>query len=122
MLTGIALRDRFGGDNACLRRRGSASFLLSEFAMSKRIFQLQAAVASLLVMGVATAATGHDPAPAAGTEKCYGVAKAGQNDCGTAKHACAGMSKADRDPLDWKMVAKGTCEKLGGTVDAPKKG
>jgi uncharacterized membrane protein len=122
MLTGIALRGRFEGDNALLRHRGRGSSLALEFAMSNRIVQLQAAVASLLAIGVATAATGHDPAPAAGTEKCYGVAKAGQNDCGTSKHACAGMSKADRDPLDWKMVAKGTCEKLGGTVDAPKKG
>jgi len=32
------------------------------------------------------------------TEKCFGIAKAGQNDCGTAKHACAGSSKADNDP------------------------
>jgi uncharacterized membrane protein len=90
--------------------------------MNDRIRTLQVAVASLLAVGVATAATGHDPAPAAGQEKCFGVAKAGQNDCGTAKHACAGMSKADRDPADWKMVAKGTCEKMGGKLDAAKKG
>ena len=40
------------------------------------------------------AAVGHRAARAAqkdGTEKCYGIAKAGQNDCGTAKHACAGQ-------------------------------
>jgi uncharacterized membrane protein len=90
--------------------------------MSQRTLRMQAAIASLLAIGAATAATGHDPAPAAGTEKCYGVAKAGQNDCGTAKHSCAGLSKTDRDPLDWKMVAKGTCDKLGGKLDAPKKG
>ena len=50
-----------------------------------------------------------------GQEKCYGVAKAGQNDCGTAKHACAGYGrKVDNDPTEWKYVAKGTCEKIGG--------
>jgi uncharacterized membrane protein len=86
---------------------------------------LQAAIASLLAMGAATAATAataHDPATPATQERCYGVAKAGQNDCGTSKHACATLSKVDRDPTDWKMVAKGTCVKLGGKLDAPKPG
>lgn len=89
--------------------------------MNDRIRTLNVAVASLFAVGVATAATGHDPAPAAGQEKCFGVAKAGQNDCGTTKHACAGMGKVDRDPADWKMVAKGTCEKMGGKLDTAKK-
>ena len=54
-----------------------------------------------------------------GHEKCYGVAKAGQNDCGTAKHACAGArAKKDNDPTEWKYVAKGTCEKMGGKTRA----
>jgi uncharacterized membrane protein len=117
MLTGIALHDRFGGDNARLRRRGSASILPSEFAMSKRIVQLQVAVASLLAMGMATAATGHDPAPAAGTEKCYGVAKAGQNDCAAGPGTtCAGTSKVDYQGNAWKYVPKGTCT----TMQTPK--
>ena len=77
---------------------------------------LASAVAGALALaGAATAQT-----KGASGFKCWGVAKAGQNDCGTAKHACAGMGKVDRDPLDWKMVAKGTCEKLGGKLDAPK--
>ena len=59
--------------------------------------------------------------PKAGQEKCYGVAKAGQNDCGTAKHACAGEgAKTDNDPTEWKYVAKGTCETIGGKTTAPK--
>ncbi|HEX9301202.1 MAG TPA: DUF2282 domain-containing protein, partial [Casimicrobiaceae bacterium] len=54
------------------------------------------------------------------SEKCYGIAKGGQNDCGTAKHACAGQgAKADKDANEWKYVAKGSCEKVGGTT-APK--
>ena len=56
-----------------------------------------------------------------GKEKCLGVAKAGQNDCANAVHSCAGQSKADNDPTEWKYVAKGTCEKMGGKV-APGKG
>ena len=49
-----------------------------------------------------------------------GVAKAGQNDCGTAKHSCAGLSKSDNDPAEWKYVAKGSCEKMGGKMTPPK--
>ena len=44
------------------------------------------------------------------TEKCYGVAKAGQNDCKAgAGTSCAGTAKADYQPNAWKMVPKGTC-------------
>ena len=85
--------------------------------------RIQAAVAGLLALGLglpSTAATTHDAKAPEGQEKCYGVAKAGQNDCATAKHACAGIAQADKDPADWKMVAKGTCEKVGGKTTAPK--
>ena len=83
---------------------------------------LMSAVAGLVALGLTAVANAGPVDQKAGTEKCYGVAKAGQNDCGTSKHACAGMSKADRDPQDWKIVAKVTCEKMGGMVDAPKQG
>jgi len=42
------------------------------------------------------------------------VAKAGHNDCGTAKHSCGAMATSDNDPAEWKYVPKGTCEKMGG--------
>jgi uncharacterized membrane protein len=48
------------------------------------------------------------------------VAKAGQNDCGTSTHGCAGLATADKDPAEWKMVPKGTCEKAGGKLAPPK--
>jgi len=55
-------------------------------------------------------------------EKCYGVAKAGQNDCAARGHnSCAGSSRVDNDPGAWKLVAKGTCLKMGGTLAPPKK-
>lgn len=82
---------------------------------------LRAAIASLLAFGIATPSLGQTPSPTAATEKCYGVAKAGQNDCATAKHGCATLAKVDRDPEEWKMVAKGTCEKLGGKLEPVKK-
>jgi uncharacterized membrane protein len=90
--------------------------------MQNRPCPLHAAIAGLLALGLAAPVPAHDPPAQAGTDKCYGVAKAGQNDCGTTKHGCATLSKVDRDPTDWKMVPKGTCEKLGGKVDAPKQG
>ncbi len=53
------------------------------------------------------------------TEKCFGVAKAGQNDCATktGSHSCAGQGKKDNDPSEWKKVPAGTCEKMGGKLD-----
>lgn len=56
-------------------------------------------------------------------EKCFGVAKAGQNDCAsvTGTHSCAGQAKKDNDPMEWKYVAKGTCEKMGGKIAVSKK-
>ena len=53
----------------------------------------------------------------ADTEKCAGIVKAGRNDCGTSKSACAGTSTTDRDPETWISVPKGTCARIaGGTI------
>ncbi len=63
------------------------------------------------------------PAQAAGKEKCYGVSEAGQNDCSNlaGTHSCAGQSTLDNDPGEWKLVAKGTCENIGGMLKAEAK-
>jgi uncharacterized membrane protein len=47
-------------------------------------------------------------------EKCYGVAKAGLNDCQTATHSCAGTSTKNMDPASWIYVPAGTCAKIAG--------
>jgi uncharacterized membrane protein len=52
-------------------------------------------------------------------EKCYGVAKAGKNDCAAKGHSCAGQSKVDNDPNEWIFLPKGVAAKIGGTVMAP---
>jgi uncharacterized membrane protein len=36
-------------------------------------------------------------------------------------HSCAGQSKQDKAPTDWKYVPKGECEKMGGKLLAPEK-
>ena len=84
---------------------------------------LPAARLGLLVAAAVTGAVAlsSSTAYAADTEKCYGVAKAGKNDCKTDAHSCAGQSKADKDPASFIAVPAGTCEKLTGGSTAPKK-
>lgn len=79
------------------------------------------AAAALVMALTAVAAV---PAQAAGKEKCYGIAAAGQNDCGNlaGTHSCAGQSTVDKDPGEWKLVATGSCETMGGMLkDEAKK-
>lgn len=49
-----------------------------------------------------------------GMEKCYGIAKAGQNDCATALNGCAGESKKDGEKIAWITLPKGVCNKIMG--------
>ena len=71
-------------------------------------------ISSALVTAISMTAL--SPAHAGGKEKCYGIAKAGQNDCGNLQgtHSCAGQSTVDNDIGEWKVVPKGTCAELGG--------
>jgi len=52
-----------------------------------------AAIVAVGSLGLAADAVAADKG-----EKCYGVAKAGKNDCQTAVSACAGSSKQDANP------------------------
>lgn len=73
---------------------------------------LSVAIGSLLALGV----VGNAAAADKNMEKCYGVAKAGANDCGSKKagHACAGHATVNNDKNDFVVVPKGTCDKLAG--------
>jgi uncharacterized membrane protein len=78
------------------------------------------ALASVLALGLA----GQAAAQTKTNEKCYGVAKAGENDCAnlSGSHSCAGQAKVDKSPDEWKYVATGTCKSLGGlSADEAKK-
>jgi len=83
--------------------------------MNRAQTTLAAAAVMAMMGGAALAADQMDHAKGApgATEKCYGVALAGQNDCmagpGT---SCAGTSKVDYDGASWKKVAKGTCTQI----------
>jgi uncharacterized membrane protein len=71
---------------------------------------VSSALASAMALGLVGQAAAQEK------EQCYGIAKAGQNDCGNlaGTHSCAGQSKVDNDPGEWKYVAKGTCKALKG--------
>ncbi len=79
---------------------------------------VSSAIASLVSLASSGVAVAQDK-PAAAKEKCYGVAKKGANDCGTAKHSCSGNAAADNLPEEWKFVAKGTCEAMKGSLKKP---
>lgn len=80
---------------------------------------IAAAIGSLLAVGVANADDRQQGKDA--KVKCYGVAKAGKNDCAANGHSCAGQAKTDNDPKEWKHMSKEDCAKAGGTTEAPKK-
>lgn len=84
--------------------------------MKQSKIALTTALSGLIALGVATSM----PAEAAKKEKCFGVAKAGGNDCQTVNNACAGQSNVDDQADAWLFVPKGVCEKLTGGSLEPK--
>jgi len=74
---------------------------------------LRHTLAGFIAIGIA-AASSAALAAKGDTEKCAGIVKAGKNDCGTSKSACAGTSTADRDAEAWILVPAGTCERIAG--------
>jgi len=72
------------------------------------------ALAAALSMTAAGVAKAQD------TEQCFGVAKAGKNDCKAGAHDCKGMSKVDSDPQSFVLVPVGTCDKIAGGSMKPK--
>lgn len=80
---------------------------------------LAATAATLMTLALAST-----PVAAQEKEKCFGIAKAGQNDCAnlSGSHSCAGQAKVDMSKDDWKYVAKGTCKDMKGmSMDDAKK-
>ncbi len=75
---------------------------------------LTTAVGSLLALGGGLSMAGPVSVDA-GAEKCYGIVKAGKNDCAGASHACAGQSKEGTNlAKEWIKLPKGTCERIQG--------
>ncbi|NKC11376.1 MAG: DUF2282 domain-containing protein [Gammaproteobacteria bacterium] len=75
------------------------------------------ALASVLAVGLVGAST--EALAAKKFEKCYGIVKAGKNDCQTSNTACAGTSTANGQGDAWIYVPKGTCDKIVGSSPKP---
>lgn len=80
---------------------------------------LLATIALLAISATAQAQAQTMGKPAAGKEKCYGVAKAGQNDCAnlSGSHHCAGQATVALDTTEWRYVPSGTCKQLKGLTE-----
>ncbi len=93
---------------------------------------LKLSLAASAVLAMAAGAMSTNAVAAEGkTEKCYGIALKGKNDCAAGPGtSCAGTSTTDYQGNAWKHVKPGTCVKAGGTLTAhagnakpvPKKG
>ena len=89
--------------------------------MNRTTAALIAAAVTSAVTAVALAQTGPAPKPSFASEKCYGIAKAGHNDCQTANSSCAGTSKRDGQGDAWAYVPAGTRAKIvGGSLEAKR--
>lgn len=78
------------------------------------------ALSTLIGLSAGLAADDANAQASSGNEKCYGVVKKGQNDCGTANHGCSKQASEDSDPNEWVYLPKGSCEKIVGGSLEPK--
>jgi uncharacterized membrane protein len=85
--------------------------------MKTKTILMSTAIGALLAFGTVTAQAADDNS---NKEKCFGVAAAGENSCAANGHSCQGQAKTDKDPTEWKYVAKGECATMGGTTTAGK--
>ncbi len=82
--------------------------------MRQTAFVIASAVSGLLLLSTATYSPIAEAAKTTSKEKCYGVSKAGHNDCATKTTSCAGSAKKDNQTDAFVMVPKGLCDRLVG--------
>jgi uncharacterized membrane protein len=90
---------------------------------SPALISASAWLSALAVTATLTAPAAHagPVAQPSGSEKCYGVAKAGKNDCAAGVHSCAGQGTKNADKSSFVYLPAGICEKLaGGNTTAGK--
>jgi uncharacterized membrane protein len=88
--------------------------------MKNGLVVASALAAALSVPVLVLGQGGPAPMPKFEHEKCYGIVKAGKNDCQTANSSCAGTSKMNAQKDAWVYVPKGTCERLVNGSLQPK--
>ena len=81
----------------------------------KRIrFGIAAAVAFATLAGNSATMAAAKDTTNQNNEKCYGIVKAGMNDCATSTSSCAGSAKKDAQPDAFIFMPKGLCSKIVG--------
>ena len=85
--------------------------------MSKKLTKLTVSFAAAAAIA-GTLASSESHAKKKDFEKCYGIVKAGKNDCGSkdGAHSCAGQATKNADPNEWVLVPKGLCDKIHGGI------
>jgi uncharacterized membrane protein len=79
---------------------------------SKSLLAASSVLGALMLAAAQTHAGPVAQPPA--SEKCYGVAKAGHNDCAAGVHSCAGQSTKSFDKTSFVYLPSGACGKLAG--------
>lgn len=82
--------------------------------MNTRLLIASAVAAAMAAPIAASAQGGPAPVPQFKAEKCFGITKAGKNDCQTNTSSCAGTSKRDGQKDAWIYVPAGSCERIVG--------
>lgn len=80
-------------------------------------------VASLSAIALLAITTQGSDASAEKKEKCYGIVKAGQNDCTTNTTSCSGSAKKNAQKDAFIFLPKGLCTKIvnGSLTNTTKK-
>ncbi len=80
---------------------------------TKKMAGLAVGCAFAAALGMAASSPSANATEGGDMEKCYGVAKAAENDCAAGKGtSCAGTSKINYQGDAWKLVPKGSCETM----------
>jgi len=96
---------------------------MSRFTPSLSTAALSLALGAAFATLPVAAQTAGQTATKAETEKCFGVALKGKNDCAAgAGTTCAGTSKLDYQADAWALVPKGTCEKTASKTSTTGNG
>ncbi|CEK11448.1 BufA1 family periplasmic bufferin-type metallophore [Legionella hackeliae] len=90
--------------------------------MKQKELLVASAITAFLTLAATNAVMASQQSSTQATEKCYGIVKAGMNDCATATASCAGSSSKDNQADAFIFLPKGICERLvGGQLTAQDK-
>ena len=88
--------------------------------MAGAVIGAAAVAGALALVEKTTNPPGEMGASDAGKEKCFGIVLAGENACASqgGNHTCAALSSLDYSGQEWTLVPSGTCQKMGGSLQA----